>query len=78
MPNAAELIQEVYIDPIKSVLFIDDKFPTYAQTLQGAQPEPVALDGGSIKQKDEEQYQNPFESEPKVGLPLQPRRLCPM
>lgn len=68
MPNAAELIQEVYIDPIKSVLFIDDKFPTYAQTLQGAQPEPVALDGGSIKQKDEEQYQNPFESEPKVAV----------
>ena len=26
MSNTAELIQEVYIDPIKSVLFIDDLF----------------------------------------------------
>ena len=68
MPNAAELIQEVYIDPIKSVLFIDDKFPTYAQTLQGAQPESVALDGESLKLKDDAQYQNAFESEPKAAV----------
>ena len=77
MSNTAELIQEVYIDPIKSVLFIDDKFPTYAQTLQGAQPEPVALDGGSIKQKDEEQYQNPFESEPKVAVAVSAEAATP-
>ena len=66
MPNAAELIQEVYIDPIKSVLFIDDKFPTYAETIQGPRPEQVLLDGDSLKLKDDAQYQNPFESEPKA------------
>ncbi len=35
MSNTAELIQEVYIDPIKSVLFIDDKFPTYRRQFRG-------------------------------------------
>jgi len=68
MPNAAELIQEVYIDPIKSVLFIDDKFPTYAETIQGPRPEQVLLDGDSLKLKDDAQYQNPFESEPKAAV----------
>ncbi|OEU69628.1 MAG: hypothetical protein BA863_01715 [Desulfovibrio sp. S3730MH75] len=32
MPN--ELVNEVYIEPIKSVLFIDDMFPTYAGLIQ--------------------------------------------
>ena len=68
MSNTAQLIQEVYIDPIKSVLFIDDKFPTYADTIQGPRSEPVALDGESLKLKDEEQYQNLFDSEPKVAV----------
>ena len=70
MSNTAELIQEVYIDPIKSVLFIDDKFPTYAETIQGPRREQVALDGGSLKLKDDAQYQNPFENEPKVAVAL--------
>jgi len=60
MPNAAELIQEVYIDPIKSVLFIDDKFPTYADAINGIETEEVVPDAQALKQEDDAQYADLF------------------
>lgn len=77
MSNTAELIQEVYIDPIKSVLFIDDKFPTYAETIQAPRLEQAVLDGSSLKIKDDAQYQNPFESEPKVEVAVSAEAAMP-
>ena len=68
MSNTAELIQEVYIDPIKSVLFIDDKFPTYADIIKGSRSEPAVLDAESLKAEDDEQYLDGFGSNPKVAV----------
>jgi hypothetical protein len=62
MPNAAELIQEVYIDPIKSVLFIDDKFPTYADAINGIDTEDAVPDAQALKREDDAQYEDLFAS----------------
>lgn len=67
MPNTAELIQEVYIDPIKSVLFIDDKFPTYADAVKSPRSEQASLDAESLKAEDDEQYLDGFGNNPKVA-----------
>lgn len=77
MSNTAELIQEVYIDPIKSVLFIDDKFPTYSGVIQGASAEKVVLDAESLKLEDDEQYQNPFESKSKSAVVVAAKSTTP-
>ena len=41
-----DLVQDVFIDPIKSVLFVDDEFPTYASLIDEARP----------RDEDEEDY----------------------
>lgn len=60
MPNSAALIEEVYINPIKSVLFIDDKFPTYADAINNSNIDDANLDPEALKIEDDAQYENPF------------------
>ncbi|MEG6549872.1 response regulator receiver domain [Desulfocurvibacter africanus] len=57
MPNSEALIEEVYIKPIKSVLFIDDQFPTYAKKINANEENSgVELDVEALRQEDDVHY----------------------
>jgi len=66
MPNSAALIEEVYITPIKSVLFIDDKFPTYSDAINNSNIEGAKLDLDALKLEDDAQYKNQFADTPEA------------
>lgn len=63
MPNTSELIEEVYIDPIKSVLFIDDKFPTYADAIDNFEDEGEKIDAEALKLAEAKDNANHFKND---------------